>query len=149
MESGSHIRLIFGKANKAVEEVDRRSICHTGLSITDFMILEALLHKGPLPINAIGKKILLTSGSMTAAANRLMERGLIEKIQDPADGRRFYLHLTKKGHKLISIAYRKHINSMTELICCLDQNERLELVRLLKKVGRNAEQLMNDVPRNQ
>ena len=69
MESGSHIRLIFGKANRAVEEVDRRSICHTGLSITDFMILEALLHKGPLPINEIGKKILLTSGSMTAAAN--------------------------------------------------------------------------------
>lgn len=149
MESGSHIRLIFGKANKAVEEVDRRSICHTGLSITDFMILEALLHKGPLPINAIGKKILLTSGSMTAAANRLMERGLIEKIQDPADGRRFYLHLSKKGLKLISRAYRKHSNSLTELFGCLDQNERHELVRLLKKVGRNAEQLMNDRPRNQ
>lgn len=149
MESGSHIRLIFGKANKAVEEVDRSSICHTGLSITDFMILEALLHKGPLPINEIGKKILLTSGSMTAAANRLMERGLIEKIQDPADGRRFYLHLTKKGLKLISRAYREHSNSLTELFGCLDQNERHELVRLLKKVGRNAEQLMNDVPRDQ
>jgi MarR family 2-MHQ and catechol resistance regulon transcriptional repressor len=141
MESGSHIRLVFGKANKAVEEVDRRSIGHTGLNITDFMILEALLHKGPLPINEIGKKILLTSGSMTAASNRLMERGLIDRIQDPADGRRFYLHLTKKGLKLISSAYRKHSNSLTELFGCLDEMERNELVRLLKKVGKYAERL--------
>ncbi len=144
MESGSHIRLVFGKANKAVEEVDRKSICHTGLNITDFMILEALLHKGPLPINDIGRKILLTSGSMTAATNRLMERTLIEKIQDPADGRRFYLHLTKKGLKMISRAYRKHSDSLTELFGCLDQAERNEFVRLLKKVGKNAEKLTND-----
>ena len=144
MESGSHIRLVFGKANKAVEEVDRKSICHTGLNITDFMILEALLHKGPLPINDIGRKILLTSGSMTAATNRLMERNLIEKIQDPADGRRFYLHLTKKGLKMISRAYRKHSDSLTELFGCLDQAERNEFVRLLKKVGKNAEKLTND-----
>ena len=149
MEKASHLRVVFAKANRAIERVDRESIAHTGLIVTDFMILEALLHKGPMPINMIGEKILLTSGSMTAAANRLMERGLIEKIQDPADGRRFYLHLTKKGLNLISRAYRKHSNSLTELFGCLDQNERHELVRLLKKVGRNAEQLMNDVPRNQ
>ena len=57
MGSDAHIRLIFGKSNKAIEAVDRRSINHTGVNITDFMILEALLHKGPLPINEIGKKI--------------------------------------------------------------------------------------------
>ena len=141
METGSHIRLVFGKANRAVEEIDRKSISHTGLNVTDFMILEALLHKGPLPINEIGKKILLTSGSMTAASNRLVERGLIERIQDPADGRRFYLHLTKKGLKLISGAYGKHSNSLMEVFSCLDQMERNELVRLLKKVGKHAEQL--------
>ena len=88
MENDAHIRLIFGKANKAIEEVDRTSISHTGLTLTDFMILEALLHKGPLPINDIGKKILLTSGSMTAAVDRLSKRGLIDRVQDPLDRRR-------------------------------------------------------------
>lgn len=141
MEPGSHLRLVFGKANKSIEEIDRQSIGHTGLNITDFMILEALLHKGPLPINEIGKKILLTSGSMTAAANRLMKRGLIERVQDPADGRRFYLHLTKKGLKLISSAYRNHSKSLNEVFGCLDERERDEFVRLLKKVGRHAEQV--------
>lgn len=67
MESGAHSRLVFGYAKKAVEEVDRRSISLTGLNITHFMVPKALLHKGPLPINEIGIKILLTRGSMTAA----------------------------------------------------------------------------------
>ena len=141
MESGAHIRLVFGKANQAIEEVDRQSIGYTGLNVTDFMILEALLHKGPLPINEIGRKILLTSGSMTAASNRLITRELVEKIQDPADGRRFYLHLTKKGLRLSSSAYQKHSHALAGLFGCLDHSEREEFVRLLKKVGRYAEGL--------
>ena len=141
MESGSHIRLVFGKAHMAIEQVDRESIGHTGLSVTDFMILEALLHKGPLPINTIGEKILLTSGSMTAAANRLVGRGLIERVQDPVDGRRFYLHLTNKGLQLISSAFQRHRETLDQLFECLDREERDEFVRLLKKVGYHAQQM--------
>ena len=142
MESGSRNRLIFGKANKAIEAVDRTCIGQTGLNVTDFMILEALLHKGSLPINKIGEKVLLTSGSMTTAANRLVKRGLIERIQDPVDGRRFYLHLTKTGLKLIRSAYRNHSETLTELFSCLDEQERENFVRLLKKIGYHAQQQM-------
>ena len=68
METGAHIRLVLWKAAKAVEKVDRQSIARTGLKLTDFQIMEVLLHEGPLPINTIAGKVLLTSGSMTAAA---------------------------------------------------------------------------------
>ena len=141
MESGTRLRLIYGKANRAIEAVDRESIGQTGLNLTDFMILEALLHKGPLPINEIGRKILLTSGSMTAASNRLRERDLVARIQDPADGRRVYLHLTRRGRRLIEQAYRRHSQTLEQVFGCLDESERTELIRLLKRVGRNAEQL--------
>ncbi len=141
MENDARIRLIFGKANKAIEAVDRKSISHTGLNITDFMILEALLHKGPLPINEIGKKILLTSGSMTAAVDRLSERKLIERVQDPLDRRRFFLNLTKTGLKLIRSAYRIHRENLGKMFECLSDEERTELVRLLRKVGYHAEQI--------
>ena len=87
MESGAHIRLIFGKAYKAIEKVDRESIAETGLNLSDFNIKEALHHKGPLPVNTIGKKVLLTSGSMTAAVNRLHKKGFVKRIQDRSDGR--------------------------------------------------------------
>ena len=104
METGAYIRLIFGKASKAIEQVDRKSIASTGLNVSDFSILEALLHKGPMPINTVGEKVLLTSGSMTTAANRLEEKGLVERVRDPLDGRCFYLHLLKKlGHHALQV----------------------------------------------
>ena len=141
METGTHIRLVLGRAAKAIERVDRDSIADTGLNISDFSIMEALLHKGPLPIKAIGEKVLLTSGSMTAAANRLEEKGLIKRIQDPSDGRSFYLHLTKFGRRLIKTAFEKHAHNLEKIVDVLSTEERSELVRLLKKMGRHAQDL--------
>jgi MarR family 2-MHQ and catechol resistance regulon transcriptional repressor len=141
METGSHIRLILGRAAKAVDRVDRNSIADTGLVASDFGILEALLHKGPLPINTIGKKVLLTSGSMTAAANRLVEKGLVERVRDRSDGRCFHLHLTSSGARLISKAYAKHARNLDRIASVLTTDERGELVRLLKKIGMHAEEV--------
>ena len=139
MQSGVHIRLVLGRAAKAVEKADRCSIAETGLNVSDFAILEALLHKGPLPINAIGRKVLLTSGSMTAAANRLEKKGFVQRTPDPEDGRSFHLNLTGPGVRLIEQAYGEHARNLERMAAVLSPGERDELVRLLKKIGRHAE----------
>ena len=141
METGPHIRLVLWKAAKAVEKVDRASIAQTGLGLSDFTIMEALLHKGPLPINQIGEKVLLTSGSMTAAVDRIENKGLVKRIQDPSDGRCYYVHLTKKGRKTIRTAYAKHAENLEKIASVLSEKERNELIRLLKKIGFFAESL--------
>ena len=141
MATGSHIRLVLWKAAKAVEKIDRASIAQTGHGLSDFTIMEALLHKGPLPINQIGEKVLLTSGSMTAAINRMENKGLVKRIQDPADGRCFYVHLTRKGRQKIRTAYAKHEKNLEKIAGVLSEKERKELVRLLKKIGLFAESL--------
>ncbi len=141
MESGAHIRLILARAAKAIETVDRASIAQTGLNISDFAILEVLLHKGPLPVNTIGKKVLLTSGSMTTAANRLLRKGFIKRKQDPSDGRYFYLYLTVAGRRLIQHAYEKHSRNLDKIAGVLTEEERAQLVSLLKKIGRHAHSL--------
>ena len=141
METGTHIRLVLGRAAKAIERVDRDSIADAGLNFSDFSIMEALLHKGPMPINTIGEKVLLTSGSMTAAANRLEEKGLITRIQDPSDGRCFYLHLTKSGRRLIADVFDMHSQNLEKIAAVLNSEERSELVRLLKKIGLHAQNL--------
>lgn len=133
--------MLLARAAKAVDKVDRASIADTGLNVTDFTILEALLHKGPLPINTIGEKVLLTSGSMTAAANRLEQKGLVQRIQDPSDGRCFYLHLTRPGRKLITKAFEKHAQNLEKITEVLDSGERDQLARLLKKLGLHAQKL--------
>jgi len=141
MESGTHIRLLIWKAGKAIEKVDRASISETGLHLGDFAIMEALLHKGPLPINTIGEKVLLTSGSMTAAVNRLEKKGLVTRVQDTSDGRCYNVNLTKKGGKIIKRAYARHERNLERVAEALTSTERAELARLLRKIGRHAEQI--------
>jgi MarR family 2-MHQ and catechol resistance regulon transcriptional repressor len=141
MESGPYIRLILWKAAKAVEKIDRASIAQTGLGLSDFAILEVLLHKGPLPINTIGAKVLLTSGSMTAAVNRLEKCGLAARRQDPSDGRCFRIHLTASGRRAIERAFAEHRRRLDEVAGCMSRKESAELVRLLKKIGFQAQRL--------
>jgi MarR family 2-MHQ and catechol resistance regulon transcriptional repressor len=141
MESAPNIRLVLWKAAKAIEKVDRASIAETGLHLSDFQIMEVLLHKGPQPINTIGEKVLLTSGSMTAAANRLEKKGLVKRVQDPSDGRCFYVHLTDEGLDIIKKAYISHEQNLEKIAAVLSPDERNELVRLLKKIGYNAKKV--------
>ena len=142
METGSHIRLVLWKAAKAVDRVDRDSIRKTGLSLSDFTIMEALLHKGPLPINQIGGKVLLSSGSMTAAVNRLEKAGHVRRVQDPSDGRCYTVHLTQTGRSIVSEAYRRHAQHLEKAAEALTAKERTQLVRLLKKLGMHAERMV-------
>ena len=144
MATGPQIRLVLWKAAKAVEKVDKSSIAKTGLGLSDFAIMEVLLHKGPLTINQIGEKVLLTSGSMTVAVDRLENKGLVKRIQDPSDRRCCYVHLTKKGRKTIKTAYSKHEENLEKIASVLSDEERTELVRLLKKIGLFAESLRSD-----
>lgn len=138
MQTAAHIRLVLWKAAKSIESVDHASIAETGLQLSEFAIMEVLLHKGPLPINTIGQKVLLTSGSMTAAVNRLENKGYVTRKRDKADGRCFQIHLTENGQRLIEQAYSRHMENLEKVASVLTGQERDELVRLLKKVGFNA-----------
>ena len=138
--------MVLWKAAKAVERVDKASIARTGLGLSDFAILEALMHKGPLPISRIGEKVLLTSGSMTAAINRLEKRGFVTRVQDPSDGRCFYVHLTRDGSRTIKKAYAEHARRLDDMADILSDTEREELVRLLETFGKHADALGESKP---
>jgi MarR family 2-MHQ and catechol resistance regulon transcriptional repressor len=106
---------------------------------SDFAVLEALLHKGPLPINEIGKKVLLTSGSITVAVDRLESKALVERRASGTDRRAKIVHLTKEGRKLIARVYADHADDMEQLVSAsLSKAERETLIRLLKKIGYKA-----------
>ena len=143
METAPHLRLVLWKAAKAVEKVDRASISETGLHLSDFAIMEVLLHKGPLPIKMIGEKVLLTSGSMTAAINRLEKKKFVRRNQDASDGRCFYVHLTEIGRRVIESAYVEHEKKLEKIAGVLTPEERSELVRLLKKMGKHAQKVIS------
>jgi MarR family transcriptional regulator, 2-MHQ and catechol-resistance regulon repressor len=137
--SGVHVFLVLWKAARAVESYAERSIAELEMCGSDFSVLEALLHKGALPINEIGKKVLLTSGSITVAVDRLESKGLVERRASGTDRRAKIVHLTKAGEQLIARIYDSHAADMEELASAsLTKAERETLIRLLKKIGYKA-----------
>jgi len=137
--SGVHVFLVLWKAARAVESYAEKSITDLEMCGSDFAVLEALLHKGPLPVNEIGKKILLTSGSITVAVDRLEKRGLVERRTHGSDRRARIVHLTMEGRKLITSIYGEHARDMERLAAAsLTKAERKTLISLLKKIGYKA-----------
>ena len=102
---GAHLWLVLWKAFDALQLHALDNIHSLGLGLSDFGVLEVLLHKGPLPVNALGQKIRLTSGSISIAIDRLEEKALVERKDDPKDRRARIVHLTAQGRKLIKCAF--------------------------------------------
>jgi MarR family transcriptional regulator, 2-MHQ and catechol-resistance regulon repressor len=142
--SGTHVWLVLWKAARAVEQNAMNSVSGLGLGLSDFAVLEVLLHKGPQPVNVIGKKILLTSGSITTAIDRLELRKLVQRTPHPEDQRARIVRLTGQGKQLIEDAFRQHALDMEETMGVLTPGERRELTRLLKKVGIFAAARLNN-----
>jgi MarR family 2-MHQ and catechol resistance regulon transcriptional repressor len=137
--SGVHVFLVLWKAARAAQAYAEKSILELEMCGSDFAVLEALLHKGPLPVNEIGKKVLLTSGSITVAVDRLETKGLVERRAHGTDRRARIVHLTKEGRKLIRRAYAEHAADMERLASAsLTRAERETLIGLLKKFGYKA-----------
>jgi MarR family 2-MHQ and catechol resistance regulon transcriptional repressor len=138
--SGVHLWLVLWKASRALEVHSARSIARFEMVPTDFGVLEALLHKGPLTVKQIGEKVLITSGSMTAAVDRLAARGLVVRSNDARDRRARIIRLTAQGRELIERAFACHRDAMEEAIKGFSEGERMILLPLLRELGRTAEE---------
>lgn len=140
--SGSHLFLLFWQASHAVMRFDQKSIARQGFtSLSDFAVLEVLLHKGALPVNAVGEKVLLTSGSITTAVQRLEKKGLVRRERSEGDARVVLVHLTEEGLELIESAFADHAANLDVLFADFSDEERTQFASLMRKVGERAQRL--------
>jgi MarR family 2-MHQ and catechol resistance regulon transcriptional repressor len=127
--------LVLARCHRALSQIAERSIEETGLGLTDFAALEALLHKGPLTITEIHGKVPLALGSMTAAVDRLEKKGLIIRTAATEDRRSKRLKLTPQGRRVVENAFSRHAAELESAMAVLSQSEKRELHSLLKKLG--------------
>src|ERR1700737_1755129 len=135
--SGVHVWLVLMKAFHALRTVAAESLhlSRTGLGDSDFRVLEVLLHKGPLPLNTIGPKVWLTPGSISVAVDRLEKKALVKR-KNTDDRRVRLVELTAKGRAIITKTFAEPAAAMEEVAGVLSTEERLTLLRLLKKLGK-------------
>lgn len=137
-----HVWLVIMKASQAISRYAAGNILkESGLGDSEFRILEALLHKGPLPVNTLGPKVNLTPGSISIAVDRLYKRGLVSRKEDGDDRRVRIVALTRAGSDIIVPLFKKHAALMKEVFSELDSGELQRLEVLLKRIGIRAQKL--------
>src|ERR1700752_3222851 len=136
-----HCWLVLVKAFQAASRYLYAGLEETGIDDTDFRILEALLNKGPLPVNTIGPKVYLTPGSISVAIDRLLDRGLVSRIESPEDRGVRIVSLTPKGKELIGPIFRKNPAKIRREFADTSPKELRALETALKKIGKCADSL--------
>ena len=138
-----HTWLVMMKAIKAIARYAQANLEETGLGLSDFAVLEALLHKGPLPVNVIGPKVNLTPGSISVAVDRLVSKDLVSRAERTDDRRVRIVALTPRGKSVITPIFRAHVETMEKVFAGLSRHELQQLEQQLKRVGKLAESLFD------
>jgi MarR family transcriptional regulator, 2-MHQ and catechol-resistance regulon repressor len=123
----------------ALEERDRKSITRFDITQTEFGIMEMLYHKGPLPLCDIAQRMLLTSGSITYAMDKLEKGGFVRRVPCPEDRRKIYAELTEAGQAKMDEIFPQHAEEICRMLSGLSAEEQEQAAALLKKLGLSAQ----------
>ena len=136
-----HAWLIMLKTWQSMSRYVLPTLLAEGLGESDFRVLEVLLHKGPTPVNAIGPKVYLNPGSVSVAVDRLFKKGFVSRVECSEDRRVRTVSLTEKGRQMFVPLFRRHTALIKRAFQDVSAEELQQLERVLKKVGKRAEQL--------
>lgn len=129
---------IILRASQSIQEVIRKDAANYGLNPTEFSVMELLYHKGELPIQLIGKKVLISSGSITYVVDKLEEKKYVRRQGCPEDRRVIYAVLTSEGKALMDDIFPRHVMKIGQVFDDLDSDELYQTIDLLKRVGYKA-----------
>jgi MarR family transcriptional regulator, 2-MHQ and catechol-resistance regulon repressor len=141
--TGPKLWVVLARAYKSFASFIESCVEAEGLCLSDFMVLEVLLHKGPMTISSIGEKVLLANASMTSAVDRLHVRGYALRKNHESDRRVRMIELTAEGHRFISELYVRHAKELERVVSVLTPAERTLLRSSLKKMGFAAAEAAN------
>ncbi len=129
----AYIKLM--RAADTINSTVNLSLSKFGLTESQFNVLDALYHLGPLSQNELGYKLLKSGGNITMVIDNLEKNAYVERRRSTEDRRIFFVHLTKKGKKRLGEIMPVQVNFITNEMNRLNKTEQIELQRLCKKIG--------------
>ena len=131
--------VVLARAYRSMEAFVEGSIAALGIGLSDFMILEALLHKGPMTMSALCDAVLLANASMTSAIDRLESKRFVQRVADKEDRRVRLVQLTPEGTTVIKRLFARHLKDLDEVMKDVPAAQRADLRRALKTIGLAAQ----------
>ena len=130
---GTYVKLM--RAAESITARVHKHLSTAGLTVSQFGVLEALFHLGPLSQRDLGLKILRSSGNITMVIDNLEKRRLVRRVRDASDRRVFIVHLTDEGQTLIEKIFPSHADLITKELSVLSATDQKIFGDLCKKVG--------------
>ncbi|KAB7669341.1 MarR family winged helix-turn-helix transcriptional regulator [Bacillus sp. B1-b2] len=138
IEQSLKLFIVLSRAYRAINENVNKLISTYGLNPTEFAVMELLYHKGDQPLQQIGGKILLASGSITYVVDKLEEKGYLRRVACPTDRRVTFAQITEEGKKLIENIFPNHEQKINDLMSELTTDEKNTAIELIKRLGLSA-----------
>jgi len=129
----TYIKLM--RASNSVTARVHRHLASVHLSVSQFAVLEALYHLGPLSQRDIGRKLLKSGGNITMVIDNLEARGLVTRARGVGDRRRITIHLAAEGLRLIQEVFPRHAQAILREMQGLSPREQDDLGQLCRKLG--------------
>ncbi|MFS0881128.1 MarR family winged helix-turn-helix transcriptional regulator [Metabacillus niabensis] len=129
------------RASQVIEDAIRKDVANYGLNPTEFSVLELLYHKGDQPIQMIGKKVLISSSSITYVVDKLEQKKYVRRKGCPEDRRVTYAVLTNEGKALMKRIFPQHELKIREIFQDLHTDEIKDTISLIKRIGLRAKRL--------
>src|SRR5918995_6604300 len=104
------------------------------LTFSQFAVLEALYHLGPMTAGEVGQKILKSGGNMTLVIDNLERDGLVRRERDANDRRVIHVHLTEVGSSKLESVLPGHVAALVDEFKVLSAREQEMLGELCKKL---------------
>ena len=123
------------RATNTVSSQAMKKLDSHGITPSQFAVLEALYHVGPMCLSELARKILRTSGNLTMVVDNLEKSAMVKRVQSSTDRRYFSVEITDKGRTLIASIFPEHAAQITEAMSRLTADEQDTLRELCRKLG--------------
>ncbi len=133
----TYVRLI--RAANSARTYASRHLGDTDLTLTQFAVLEAVYHLGPMSLSDIARKILTTGGNLTMVVGNLEKQGLAQRQRCPEDRRLSIIVLSPKGKTLMREIFPRHAAAITQFLAALGPEEQELMSNLCRKLGKQEE----------
>jgi MarR family 2-MHQ and catechol resistance regulon transcriptional repressor len=126
----------LARAYQTLAKAAAADLTKHGLTTSQFSVMEALLHLGPMALGELADKLLVTGGNITYVVDRLEDQGFVRRDRSDQDRRIVVASLTPRGRRRVEGVYPLHAAYMEELVASLASDEVADVRRHLKKLGK-------------
>lgn len=118
--------------NRATNRIHRH-LNDDNLTVSQFGVLEALYHLGPLCQGELVEKILKSNANLTTVVDSLEKKSLVRRDRTGSDRRKVTVHLTEPGEALIARVFPRHAKVVADEFQFLTDKEQTDLAKTLKR----------------